>query len=194
MRENWPFGDLEPGAYGLIVADPPWNFQTYSQKGKEKKSADLHYSTMSLEEIKALPVSELADPKGCFLWLWTTAPMLVHGIGVLEAWGFEYSTHGIWHKRTKNGLTGFGTGYIFRNSHEPYLIGRHGSPKTSARNVRSIIEGPIREHSRKPDQAYDAAERLFGDVRRADLFGRETRPGWDGWGNEATKFDVKEAA
>ncbi|WP_262027622.1 MT-A70 family methyltransferase [Microvirga sp. Mcv34] len=187
--ENGPFAGYERNAYNFIMSDPPWRFATFSEKGKEKKSAENHYQTMTLEEIKDLPVHDLAA-KDCLLWLWGTHPMLCEAIDVLHAWGFNYSTSGVWGKRTTNGKLAFGTGYVFRNSSEMILIGKRGKPKVHSRRIRSLLEGPLRAHSQKPEEAYSAAEEMSGpDARRFDMFSRQVRPGWDAWGNETTKFN-----
>lgn len=184
---NWPFHPLQPQAYDLIMADPPWRFELYSQKG-EGKSAQAHYATMTLDDIAHLPVADLARGD-CLLWLWATAPMLDRQIGILKRWGFRFVTSGVWVKKTVTGKTDFGTGYVLRSAHEPFLIGAIGEPVTS-RCVRSVVEGQRREHSRKPEAAYRAAEALVpGARRRADLFSRETRSGWEAWGRETGKFD-----
>lgn len=183
----WPFDPLQPLSYGCIMADPAWSFKNFSAKGK-RKSADAHYECMSLDDIKTLPVGHLAAPD-CWLWLWATNPMLPHALETMKAWGFTYVTAGTWHKRTVRGNTAFGTGYVLRCSSEPFLIGKIGSPKAHSRSVRTILEGRTREHSRKPDEAYQTAEQLFGPVRRVDLFSRQSRPGWDAFGFEAGKFD-----
>ncbi len=181
------FETLRPLSYDLIMADPPWQFETYSDAGRGK-SADQHYATMSLTDIKQMPVSYLGRGD-CLLWLWATHPMLREGLDVMDAWGFRYVTSGVWVKRTKTGKLAFGTGYRLRCASEPFLIGTLGNPKT-AKTVRTVIEGPVREHSRKPDEAYREAEAMgSGALRRLDMFSRETRPGWDAWGNEAAKFD-----
>jgi len=115
--------------------------------------------------------------------------MLPQAIETMDAWGFTYVTSGSWVKTTKHGKLAFGTGYVLRCASEPFLIGRLGSPRT-AKNIRTVVMGPLREHSRKPDEAYCAAEKLAIDaIRRADIFSRETRLGWDTWGNEVGKFD-----
>jgi len=188
---SYPFAPLEPGAYGMIMADPPWTFENWSKKGVTNKGAAGQYRTMKLQDVQRLPVSTLAD-ENCFLWLWCTNPMLREGIATMAAWGFEFVTAGHWHKKTVHGKTAFGTGYVLRCAGEPFLIGRRGKPK-AARNVRSIVEGPLREHSRKPDEGYAAAERLYPFVRRADPFSREGREGWDAWGDETTKFSEEAA-
>lgn len=182
----WPFGPLPPMGYGLIMADPPWHFATYSEKGEEK-SPQAQYRTMSLEQIAALPVGDLAA-ENCLLWLWATAPMLPQQIEIMRAWGFQFKTCGVWCKTTARGKIAFGTGYVLRNAHEHFLIGARGEPKTT-RATRSVVMGEVRQHSRKPDAAYTAAEALMPDARRADLFSRQQRPGWDAWGDEMDKFD-----
>lgn len=187
---TWPFGNLQYGAYDLIMADPPWSFKTFSAKGL-KKSPQSHYACMSLDDIKALPVGALAKPDA-LLMLWATNPMLESAFDVMRCWGFTPKTAGHWVKKTKHGKLGFGTGYIVRAAGEPFLIGAVGKPKTT-RSCRSVIEGPAREHSRKPEEAYDWAERLMPGARRADLFSRQSRPGWESWGNEKTKFDAEAA-
>lgn len=184
--QSWPFGRLHPQHYGLIVADPPWRFELYSDAGQEK-SPQVHYATMTLDDIKTLPVADLAAAD-CVLWLWATAPMLPQQLAVMAAWGFEFRTSGTWVKTTVNDKIAFGTGYILRNAHEPYLIGVRGEPKTS-RSVRSVVMGQRREHSRKPELAYADAEQLVPNVARCELFSRTKRTGWDVWGNETGKFD-----
>lgn len=182
------FRALRPvGGFGMIMADPPWHYEMRSEKG-ETKSPQSHYRTMSIDEIKALPVEALAAPN-CMLWLWAVGPMLPEALIVMRSWGFTYKTQGQWAKVTKNGRQSFGTGYILRNAGEPFLIGTRGEPRTESKSVRNVILGRVREHSRKPEEAYRAAELLMPDVRRLDLFSRASRPGWVNWGDEATKFD-----
>lgn len=187
---TWPFGTLRPLSYDLLMVDPPWRFALRSEKG-EAKSAQAQYACMSLDDIKALPVGHLAR-KDAILWLWATHPMLPQALEVMAAWGFAFTTSGAWVKTTSGGKLAFGTGYVLRSASEPFLIGKFGRPGT-ARNVRTILMAPTREHSRKPVEAYIAAEALACDAtRRADLFSRESRPGWDAWGDEAGKFDASE--
>ena len=176
---------IPPLKYGLIMADPPWTFKTRSKRGNGK-SASAQYDCMSLDDIKRIPVSSYAA-KDCILWLWITNPMLPVGFEVIDAWGFRFSTADHWVKRTKHGKLAMGTGYHLRCAGEPFLIASTGSPKTAS-DVRSVIEGPVREHSRKPDEAYAAAERLCGDVARLELFSRQEREGWDAFGNELSKL------
>lgn len=168
--------------YDVIMADCPWHFKQFSAKGYEKNAAKK-YAVMNQQDIANLPVHELAN-KDCLLWMWATNPMLPNAIAVMHAWGFTYKTSGHWVKRTTHGKLAFGTGYILRGAGEPFLIGTIGKPKTS-RSVRSVIEAKVREHSRKPDEAYDALEKLVPHAtQRLDMFSREVRDGWDQFGNE----------
>lgn len=176
-----------PEGYNLIMADPPWHFKTRSSKG-DAKSPQAKYRTMTLDEIKAMPVADLAA-KDCHLWLWCPNPNIPEALEVMAAWGFTFSTAGHWPKITKNGKLAFGTGYVFRSAGEPYLIGKRGKPKNT-RGTRSVIFGQVREHSRKPDEVYAEAERWMPNATRMDLFSRQRREGWHCWGDQADLFEV----
>lgn len=188
---SWPFENLRPLSYDFIMADPPWSFKLWSAKG-EAKSAQAQYTCMSIEDIKALPVSQLARGDA-LLWLWCTWPLLREAMDTVDAWGFKYVTGGAWAKRTKNGKAAFGTGYRLRSACEPFLIGIVGDPVTT-RSVRNLIDGLAREHSRKPEEAFSAAEQLMPNAYRVELFSRQGRRGWDAWGNQTGLFEAKEAA
>lgn len=167
--------------YDLIMADPPWQYENWSSAG-EGKNAAQKYTCQSMDWVKSLPVGHLAAPD-CLLWLWATNPLLDLAFEVMAAWGFTFKTAGHWSKKTVNGKQAFGTGYVLRCAGEPFLIGTIGQPKC-ARNVRSVIEGPVREHSRKPDEAFAAAEALIPNARRIELFSRQERAGWDVMGDQ----------
>lgn len=180
------FHALRPtGGFDLIMADPPWHYEMRSEKG-EKKSPQAHYQTMTIDQIKAMPVEMLAA-RDCLLWLWAVGPMLPQALDVMAAWGFTFKTQGEWAKLTKTGKQHFGTGYILRNAGEPFLIGTRGAPKTG-KSVRSVVMGRVREHSRKPDEAFVAAEALMPDAQRLELFSRQRRSGWKVFGFETEKF------
>lgn len=86
--------------YNIIYADPPWQYKVYSKKG-EGRSAENYYHTMNIEDIRSLPVGNIADDD-CILFLWITFPCLLEGISVMESWGFTYKTCGFnWVKRNK---------------------------------------------------------------------------------------------
>jgi len=187
MNAYRDYRDIPWRRYGLIMCDPAWLFQNRSEKG-EGKNPVSQYDCMTLEEIQAMPVSLMAADD-CILWLWATNPMLDVQMQTLKGWGFEFVTSGHWAKFTKNGKQHFGTGYCLRGAGEPYLIGKIGKPKFSA-SVRSVVLGKVRENSRKPEEAYEAAERLAPEAEhRLDMFTRQRRPGWDAFGNQYDEFE-----
>lgn len=185
------FEGLRTFGYNLIYADPPWPFQNYSTEG-EGRNPNRHYSTMSLERIRKLPVGDLAAGD-CALALWVVDPLLDVGIEVLKGWGFQYKTVAFtWAKRTKLD-TGWhmGTGYYTRANPETCLLGIMGKMSRQSAAVRQLVVEPTREHSRKPDRIRDDLVRLFGDVPRCELFARTQRPGWDSWGNQTDLFEAE---
>jgi len=190
---TWPFAPLSPAAYGVIMADPPYRFLTWSET-RQFKSASRHYPLMGLEQIKALPVAELAAPD-CLLWLWATQAQHDQAFEVMRAWGFKFKTSGAWAKQSRTGASwAFGTGYLLRSAAEFWLIGTRGQPRSESRSERNLIVAPVREHSRKPDQAYEMLERMFPGQRRCELFARYSRPDWAKWGFEAQEFTSGKAA
>lgn len=188
---NVPLSTLPMFHYDLIMADPPWKFENWSKPG-EHKNASAKYECMDLDAIKAMNVGHHAS-KDCILWLWATNPLHQEAFEVCKAWGFKYVTGGVWVKRTVNGNLAFGAGYRLRSASEPFLIATNGNPET-VKNVRTVVEGVVREHSRKPEEGYAVAEAYVPNARRLDLFSRQPRAGWDNWGNEADKFAEGTAA
>lgn len=181
----WPFGDLIPMRHDLIAADPPWNFELYSEAGQEK-SAAAHYDLMSMEDIAALPVSQLARGD-CLLLLWCCAPTMPQAIDVMKAWGFTYKTNLVWRKVTGSGKVRMGPGYRARTMHETILLGTIGNPRH--RPFPSLFDGIARQHSRKPERFYEIVDECARPLHPLDLFSREQRSGWSSFGNEATKFN-----
>lgn len=185
--------------YDIIYADPPWTFKTYSPKGKEKKSAELHYDCMSLQDIYDLPVQNIASDD-CVLFLWVTSPMLREGLETMKQWGFEYKTIGFnWVKRNKIADSWFwGLGYWTRQNSELCLIGTKGNPKRVSKGVQQpfdtdnpfvfydteTITDRVGRHSAKPNVVRNRIVDLMGDLPRIELFAREKFSGWDAFGNE----------
>lgn len=174
--------DLPQKRYGVILADPPWRFETYSRETGMDRAADNHYPTSPTEEIERLPVPTIAA-KDCVLFLWATAPMLPDALRVMAAWGFEYKSHCIWRKDR------VGTGYWFRNAHELLLVGvsKGGSvpaPAPGAREV-SVTDAAVGAHSEKPDIFMEFIESWYPNLPKIELNARRARPGWDAWGLDA---------
>ncbi len=170
--------------YNVILADPPWSFRAWSSKGMGR-SAEQHYPTMRLEDIKALPVSDLAAGD-CVLFLWATFPMLKEALEVIDTWGFTYKTVAFtWVKENRKSPGLFwGLGYWTRANAEVCLLATRGSPKRQSAAVHQVILSPVERHSKKPDAVRERIVALMGDVTRVELFARQETPGWDVWGNE----------
>jgi N6-adenosine-specific RNA methylase IME4 len=172
---------------GALLIDPLWRFKVRSRKG-EGRSACQHYRTLTIDEIKAFPVADLAAADS-WLFLWAPTPHLPVAFDVLTAWGFSYSgTAFCWAKLNKSGV-GFhmGMGYSTRKNVELCLLGRRGHPPIQAHDVRELIVAPRREHSRKPDERYARIERLCAGPY-LELFARQQRQGWTALGDEVDRF------
>lgn len=170
--------------YNIIYADPPWSYKVYSKKGLGR-SAESHYPTMSLEDIQALPIRDLAATD-CILFMWTTIPLLQDCFSVMHAWGFTYKTVAfVWIKQNRKSDSLFwGMGHWTRANAEFCMLATKGHPKRKSAGVHQVIISHIEEHSKKPDEARERILRLAGDLPRVELFARGKKDGWDAWGNE----------
>lgn len=191
--------------YQIILADPPWHYNDRRNTNTRFSGGAMkHYPVMKIEEIKGLPVSEIADDD-CLLFLWATFPNLKEALEVIEAWGFKYKTLGFaWIKTNRRQNLKqqsflptdmiddfFGIGFYTKSNCEVCLIGVKGKPSNLiiSNDVPSTIISPRREHSRKPDEAKERIIKLVGDAPRIELFSRQKTEGWDVWGNEV-KSDI----
>lgn len=212
---------LPPGPFGVVLADPPWHFATYSAKGRGRSpdgpasAAQLrnlsrqnqpqrHYATMTLDDIKALPVAASAA-KDCVLLLWAVDPMIPEALAVGAAWGFKFKTVGrVWVKERRETSTRgdafdepdhkrfpMGTGYWTRANPELCFLFTRGRPKRTSASVRKLLIAARREHSRKPDEQYAGIEALCAGPY-LEMFARQSRSGWSSWGNETSKFDEED--
>jgi site-specific DNA-methyltransferase (adenine-specific) len=172
--------------YSIIYADPPWKYNSKANhKTRFRGGACGHYDLMSMAEIKALPVPNIAEPN-CALFLWCTFPYLDEQIKLFKHWGFDYKTVAFtWIKTNKrNGRPCFGVGYYTKSNAEVCLLGIKGRLKPVSNKVSSVIISKRREHSRKPDEARDRIVELYGNIPRIELFARQRAQGWDAWGLE----------
>lgn len=176
---------LPKGPFDLIYADPAWKFDNVAKSKGQWGGAAKHYNTMTVQEICALPVMEIAA-KDCLLAMWHVPAMPEEAIAVVKAWGFRLVTFKgfCWHKLTVNGKDHFGMGTLSRGNTEDCLFAVRGRPKRISKSVRQLIHAPVREHSRKPDEARERLLQLLGHVRRVELFARQPHYGWENWGNE----------
>lgn len=175
--------------YSTILSDPPWQFQNRTGKMAPEHKRLSRYPTLSLEEIKSIPVSTAAS-ESSHLYLWVPNALLAEGLQVMKAWGFTYKTNLIWYKiRKDGGPDRRGVGFYFRNVTEIILFGTRGKSARTldpGRSQENIIIKQKREHSRKPDEQYELIEKCsWGPF--LEMFARGKRDGWDCWGNQATE-------
>ena len=172
--------------FATILADPPWRFRNSTGKVAPEHKRLRRYATMSLKEIRALPVSDIAQ-ETAHLYLWVPNVMLAEGLAVMQAWGFTYKTNMVWHKiRKDGGSDGRGVGFYFRNVTELVLFGVRGkNARTLAPGRRQVnyLATQKREHSRKPDELYPIIE-ACSPGPYAELFARRPPLGWNSWGDE----------
>jgi len=166
--------------YGVIYADPEWQFQVWSRETGSDRSASNHYACSAIDVIKARDVPSIAADD-CALFLWSTVPVLPMALEVMVAWGFSYRTSWAWIKDR------IGMGFWNRSRHELLLLGTRGDVPCPAPGEQweSVIEAPRRGHSEKPPEVYEMIESYFPSLRKIELNARTSRPGWDAWGFEA---------
>jgi N6-adenosine-specific RNA methylase IME4 len=173
--------------FATVLADPPWRFVNKTGKVAPEHKRLSRYGTMTLEEIAALPVADIAADKA-HLYLWCPNALLPEGLAVMRAWGFSYKSNIVWHKiRKDGGPDGRGVGFYFRNVTELILFGVRGkNARTLAPGRRQVnfLATRKREHSRKPDEQYELIE-ACSPGPYLELFARGTRKGWTTWGNQA---------
>jgi N6-adenosine-specific RNA methylase IME4 len=183
---------LKQRKYGAIYADPPWSFRNWSAKGTGRNAVS-HYDCLDFERLAALPLTDLAADN-CALFVWATDPLLPRALDLIRAWGFEYKTVAFYwvklNSAAKHSADYFtGLGYWTRANPEQCLLATKGKPIRRAKDVKRLVVEKRREHSRKPDCVRDRIERLVSGPY-LELFGRETKPGWDCWGNQVGLFDA----
>lgn len=173
--------------FGTILADPPWRFSNRTGKMAPEHKRLNRYATMTLDDICALPVDEIAAERA-HLYLWVPNALLPDGLRVMQEWGFSYKSNIIWHKiRKDGGSDGRGVGFYFRNVTEVILFGVRGKGVRTlppGRRQVNLIASRKREHSRKPDEQYELIEGCSWGPR-LEMFSRGVRDGWTVWGDQA---------
>jgi N6-adenosine-specific RNA methylase IME4 len=172
--------EMPEGKFGVILADPEWDFEFWSDRAMTHSAPQLIYDTSPLDVIKARDVRSIAA-EHCALFLWATVPMLPQALEVMAAWGFAYKSAFAWIKDK------IGTGYWNRNKFELLLIGVVGAVPCPSEDQRwpSAIEAPVRGHSEKPEIVYELIEAYFPNLAKIELNARKRRAGWEAWGFEA---------
>ena len=180
--------DLLHRSFGTILADPPWRFKNRTGRIAPEYHRLHRYPSLTDDEIKALPIPDLAD-KQSHLYLWVPNALIQTGLEVMSHWGFEYKTNLVWFKVRKDGAPdGRGVGFYFRNVTELILFGVKGGVRTLSPGRRQVnlLATQRREHSRKPDELYDIIEQCsLGPY--LELFARHSREGWAQWGDQLVK-------
>lgn len=172
--------------YKVIYADPPWQVKAGPGWASNGKSRDLSYPTMSLDEIKALPVKNIADDD-CILFLWTINKYVEQTYEVARRWGFKPSTLLTWTKPPH----GLGLGGAFVQTTEHLLVCRRGKPKTTKRIDTTWFHHKRGRHSEKPQMFRDIIKSIIPeDYECLEMFARTKADGWDIWGNEL-KNDIE---
>lgn len=191
------YPDLPDKKFDIIYADPPWNYNgkmqfDKSSAGAERidpsrsifiSSASFKYPTLKLDELKEIPVQDIAKDDS-LLFLWTTNPHLAQALELGTAWGFEFRTVAfIWDKMNHN------PGKYTLSNCELCLVFKHGripQPR-GARNIQQLIRVPRGEHSEKPIEVAHAIEKMFPTQERIELFARKKVKGWSAWGLDMLK-------
>ena len=163
--------------YRVIYADPPWAYKNKRTGGSMKSGAIDKYSVMSIEEILAVPIHNIADSH-CVLFLWATVPLLPEALSVVEGWGFKYKTLVVWRK-----IMSLGMGFWLRGQCELCLVGIKGAVKPFRLQRSNFIQTKALNHSEKPEEMRHLIE-ATGLLPRIELFARQKVEGWDCWGNE----------
>lgn len=172
------------GGHQLILADPPWHFESFDGKSAVPTQAADPYDTMTLDDLMEMNVRGIAA-KNSLLAMWTIGTHLEMALRLGRVWGFTYVTDlFIWDKEK------IGMGYHTRKQAELCLLFKRGKGlPVQSHSVRQIIRAPKRQHSRKPDEQYERLDELYGTkLRRLELFARQQREGWVAWGNETERF------
>ena len=151
------------------------------------------YADMDLSAICRLPIAKLAAPDSQLaIWVFGAEPEQT--LRIIHSWGFNDAHEGfVWVKVAKSTARPYpGLGHTTRKDTESLWLARRGNglPRHD-KGVGQTIVAQRREHSRKPDEVYLALERLYGDVRRIELFSRRERTGWTRWGNELLPRDAE---
>jgi len=180
------FSAIPRHAYSAILCDPPWSFKAWSAKGAGR-SAEQHFRTLTFDELAAFPVAELAADR-CALFMWVVRSNLPEAMHLIDAWGFKYkSTAFVWEKtcRCQPDKPRISQGYWTRGGTEQCWFATRGkkNPPRKSKGVRELIIAPIGRHSEKPAETCNRIEALV-DGPYLELFARQTRPGWDAWGDD----------
>lgn len=197
---------LPEGSFRCISADPPWPYDTATKGTRAlpaqrvadgsrlmKPVSDWTYEPMTMDDLMALPVRDIADDSA-HLYLWVTNSFLAEGLELVKAWGFTYKTMLTWTKIQNDHpvRVSMKSGYYFRGASEHVLFGVRGScpPPKGLALPTAYLWPRIARHSEKPDRFYrDVAEKMSPGPR-LEMFARYPRQGWTTWGDQAEESET----
>jgi len=175
--------------YNILYIDPPWSYHNKNTGGSMKSGSAAKYSTLTMEEIYDLPVSQIAD-KDSVLFLWATVPLLPEAFSVMKKWGFKYKTAIFWRK-----IMSLGMGYWFRGQVELLLLGVRGKVKAFRCQKPNFIQCKVLKHSEKPEgfrQLIMKAASKIRNPRRIELFATKKTSGWTSIGYAIDGRDIRD--
>lgn len=178
------FRTLPRNYYQVIVADPPWSYESKTSGGSGISGAAAKYPTMTMEEIASLPVNQIAA-ENAILFLWITTPLKadIFENNIITKWNFRYKTTVYWRK-----IMSLGMGYYFRGQVEECLVCVKGDIPAFHQQVPNIFQCKAGKHSEKPLEFWETyvfpVVQNFGYDRLVELFSRAPQPGWDAFGNQ----------
>lgn len=174
--------ELPEGKYQVILADPPWPYPKREDAKNLYGNTDYHYETIDIKTLCEMKVEELAS-ENSVLFIWVATNFLEESFDVIKSWGFDYKSQMVW---VKNGGQG-GIGWYFWGDHELLLVATKGSylPKEK---VSSVLEVSRRKHSQKPEEVYKIIEKMYPKSKKIELFARQKRKGWEGWGDQIKQY------
>lgn len=170
---------IPSGRYRCIVIDPPWPIAKIERTERPYQGDALDYPVMTLEEIAALPIDDMAED-AAHLYLWVTHKYLPDGLSLVNGWGFDYQCLLTWVKPV--GFTPFS--WMYNTEHVIYA--HRGGLRLDRLGLKLSFDAPVNGHSVKPERFYDLV-RQVSPGPRLEMFARQERIGFDAWGNEARK-------
>jgi len=160
--------------FRTILADPPWDvFQT------GPRGATRHYDLMSSDQLKAMPIADIAEDDA-HLWLWTTNAALESSFELIRAWGFTPRSILTWVKPRLQ------LGVYLRNATEQLIFATRGRAPVQFKAQPTWAFMPLQDHSHKPEEQFAIIERVSPGPY-LELFARRRPPSdkdWSVWGNE----------
>jgi N6-adenosine-specific RNA methylase IME4 len=176
--------------YDLIYCDPPWCYRDKNPMG----GCEKHYKTLRTKDLCELPIQNISA-ENSLLFMWATYPLLPDALRVMESWGYTYKTVAFtWIKLYKDGKTPvFGIGHYTASNAEIVLVGKRGKglPRVN-KDVSQIILAERMKHSQKPLEVIQKIDRLYGGVKKIELFCRDKQPGWDATGFDLDGTDIRD--